>query len=343
MSALRGRRNLAFVIAATVLVIVVGLYDLTRDRLPPGTFIETLSGRKIFAWVPGSSPTTLEGVTARERPRFAAVSGTGQISDLYALTGRRGEWEVTSWALTESKLLNRDNENAITLMNRRKVGYPGPIREFDVSPWRDGEPNLIVFDRAGADRLSVRRLPLGESESDGVRAIDAGITPPLPGLEDGERRTLSMATHSGNLPDLFVIDSGRDLRWRISAYSGESGFSRKLDDWVTTKVVSGTLKQDEWQLDAVESPDPDVRPDLQMLTRGIKSGSNHTELHVLTEESGFREFPTRIPVNLDGDLGASHQLLTLPQFEAGDKVFGVILHLFPRGEQVKISWLPFQP
>ena len=341
MSLLRARRNLAFVVAATLLVVTFGLYDLTKDRLAPGTFLETLSGRKIYAWVPGSKPATLEGVKADERPRFAADSGIGQIADLYALTGRPGEWEIASWSISAEKILTRDDRDGTTLLSRRRLGFPGKIGEFDVSPWSDGDPNLFVFDEAGDDRIRVRRLQFGANENRD-RVFAAGTTPPLPELAPGERRTLSMATHSGELPDLYVIDSGRDLRWRISVYSAESGFRQKLDEWVTARVVSGKLKQDEWQLDMVESPEENHRPDLQMLTRGIRSGSNFTELHTLTEKSGYREFPIRIPVNLEGDLPPRDQLLTLPQFFSGDRTFGVILHVFPRGEVIKISWSPFR-
>lgn len=106
------------------------------------------------------------------------------------------------------------------------------------------------------------------------------------------RREVAVATWSGPLPDLFVIDRGGSReRVRITVFSGESGFAVPI---ATKRAPLRELDPDEWSFEVGKLVGR--RPSLVGFSRS-GTGTRHPELHVLTGDSGFRRFVVQRPLD----------------------------------------------
>jgi hypothetical protein len=117
---------------------------------------------------------------------------------------------------------------------------------------------------------------------------------PLP-PQRSDRREFFVARWSGSRPDLFVID--RDVnrrrppsprRWSIRIYSGESDFEKLAFETLIKKSISKKLSQRDWWLNVGVRRPP--KPSLVLVTRGKRTGTGQTEVHVLSGHSGFHRF-----------------------------------------------------
>lgn len=152
-------------------------------------------------------------------------------------------------------------------------GRAATRRVLDIGEWTTG---TVAFDMR-LERGGVRSRILPLSARGGVVARGfARLARPL------VRRDVAVATWSGSLPDLFVIDRlGARERVRITVFSGESGFTAPI---ATTRASFRKLDPDEWSLDIGRVTGR--RPSLIAFSRSGQR--SRPEIHVLTGDSGFR-------------------------------------------------------
>jgi len=94
---------------------------------------------------------------------------------------------------------------------------------------------------------------------------------------------LALATYSGTVPDLFLVDSSRTSRAHLLILSGESRFSKSI---LATDLPL-VIPPDNWNVFVVRrGPGP---PDVVLVKRRI-SQSTQIELHALSGISGYKDF-----------------------------------------------------
>jgi|GEM_PF-3523690 len=324
--------NFLLVVIAVSLVVGVGLYDLTRNRLAEGSYIRDRNGKLILTFLPKQQMGTLPGLSTSSRARFTPGT-TVQPDDLWALYGKPGKWVLASWRY------EYDGYRGFAVGKYRKKGrmrsdYAGDIGRFELDTWGGTDPNLFFFGESG-DRITVNRMPLRSGASAGQVQVE-GRTPRLGRLPDSSVRSLSMAAYSGSLPDLYVIDSKSNDTWDVAVYSGESGFRKLLGTFITDRIKSGEIRQKDWIAGIMERPSG--KPDLGLVTDSVFNGSSHTELHFGTGKSGFKDFPLRIATNRWGAHVPGRQLFLIPLSDAGydDLAIGGVLDVYPRKGEYRV-------
>lgn len=321
------------IVLASALIGGLALFDLTKERFPTGAFIKNLDGRTYFSFIPAMGQVTLPGITTKPAAEFALNVDPEHSAEIWSLQGRPGSWTARSWDAgppsDDDEIVNSDVEE----IGSYRFDYPAGIPTFDVGSWT-GETNLLVPGESGG-RIAITRIPVEPGADRRGRGIDAGATPPLGRVPKGGTRTISFA-QTGELPDLYVLDGRADLTWRVRAFSASSGFREEIMDEVTTDVISGKLDTDEWEVTMIGNDQSDP-PDLGLLTRGIRSGSNHLELHILSAESDFQEFPTRIPT--DRLIPPQHQVFI--GASRSEERFSAIYEIFPVRKRYELTRLPF--
>lgn len=322
-----------FVALGAIVIVGLGLFDFSKARLQPEEFLRSKSGRAIHSWLPINRISVIPDITAAERPRFVTDPGLASAESLWALAGTPGNWKVSSWQQEDPGSLS-EPPGKFEYLRTRHLQYPKYIEKFDIGPWGSpGASSLFSFKterRAGGGNVTVTRLPLVPAEGP---AETLGSTPPLPRLAEGSQRVLQIRNYSGPMPDLYVVDSAPSKRWRISVYSGESRFQSLIARKFTVEVVAGPLSPKDWAVSLMQPPLAGP-PDLSLVTTGFQSGTNHVELHILTERSEYREFPVRIATELDGHVRPSHQILitsptAIDRDDRDRTKLGQILDLFP--------------
>jgi len=169
-----------------------------------------------------------------------------------------------------------------------RLGTPSPLRTLDVAVW-NSEP--AVFE--------MRLQPRGVATR--VRPVAGGGTTAAVGFAEipeprAAFRRVAIATWSGRLPDLFVIDHlAFEKRMRVSVFSGESAFTQLVDQMRASFVG---LDPRQWAFDvgALYGGRPDL---IGFRHAGAPSGL--PEVHVLSGETRFRTF------SLQGTLRAADE------------------------------------
>ena len=174
-------------------------------------------------------------------------------------------------------------------------------RVLDIGEWSTG---TVIFDMQ-LERGGVRARVLSLDRRGSVEASGfARLSRPL------VKREVAVATWSGTLPDLFIIDSGGAReRVRITVFSGESGFSETIA-WEYAPLRK--LDPDEWAFDVGRLVGR--RPSLVAFTRS-GTGSDGPEIHALSGDSRFRQFIVHRRVDpraVDGQRSTA-----APRFAAG--------------------------
>ena len=158
---------------------------------------------------------------------------------------------------------------------------------FDVEVWPGAGPALFALS-------SPRRSPLLRvlSLRTGRQLLESRV--PVP-PQRSDRRDFFVARWSGPRPDLFVIDRNVNRRrppsprrWSIRIYSGESGFRKLAFETSIKKSLSRQLSRRDWWLNVGVRRPP--KPSLVLVTRGKRTGTGQTEVHVLSGHSGFHRF-----------------------------------------------------
>lgn len=160
---------------------------------------------------------------------------------------------------------------------RVKVPKLTQRERFDVGTWTQG-PALFEM-KLGPNSILTTVTNLGKHVFAESRAKALLPEPP------SGHRDVAIATYSGALPDLYVVDRGRRReRVEITVLSGESGFRKVI---MSRRAPIRNLDPKNWAVDV--SRVIGRRPSLLSFSRA-GTGSGHPEEHVLNGNSGFRTF-----------------------------------------------------
>ena len=231
-------------------------------------------------------PKRLVGVTVAPGSTVVTSIDPGAPANLWILSRRGARTEVVGSRMPRPHNPRGARQRVLTPDVRATLG-PLAGEPIDVEEWPGSGPALFaVSSPHRSPKLSVLSLrtgrPLLESEV------------PVPSQRT-DRREFFVARWSGSRPDLFVID--RDVnrrrrpsphRWAIRVYTGESGFRKLTFETSIRKNLSRQLSQRDWWLDMGLRRQP--KPSLVLVTRGKRTGTGQTEVHVLSGNSGFHRF-----------------------------------------------------
>lgn len=184
----------------------------------------------------------------------------------------------TGKGLTIDRYLRVDERRMARLHKTVGVTAPAGTR-FDIAHWRQDDDGVLFMMRDLGRTIDLR----GIAPTDPVRTIVRRRVP-IERAETGTTRYLAIARWSGKLPDLFVIQRGSQLsRVRVTVFSGESGFSRRVLD---VRAPLRGITPTGWDVDVGRADG--ARPDLILVRRGGRSRS--PELHVLNGDDRFQSF-----------------------------------------------------
>ena len=193
---------------------------------------------------------------------------------------------------------------------------------IDVETWAGIEPALFVISSPRRSP-SLRLLSLRT----GRRLLESRVPVP-PQLSD--RRDFFVARWSGPRPDLFVID--RDVYrsrppsrrpWAIRVYAGESGFKTVAFETTIPQWLSKRLSQGDFWLDVGTRRQP--KPSLVLVTKG-RTGTDQTEIHVLSGKSRFRRFTLHTGTDLPDQIGLSRRFIFRSEQRGGSVLMVQIRH-----------------
>jgi hypothetical protein len=199
-------------------------------------------------------------------------------------------------------------EQGARLVTRFKMNAPKGT-QFDVSQWPPLRAEaLFVIQQVGNNLLTtVRRTDNGSV----YKRMISTVGPPFP----GSTREYAIATYSGRIPDLFIIDRNvKDTRVRLRILTGESGFRRQV---LSTGLPFEGVAPPEWSLDvgsiASEPPSDlsgevqNIRPDITFFQRD--PGREHTGLKVALGEQSYQGFSFQRDLDTPGDVPPQNRFL----------------------------------
>lgn len=177
------------------------------------------------------------------------------------------------------------------LRNPLDLAAPAAGTVFDISHWTRDDDGVLFMIRNRGRSIDVRAIV----PTSPVRTI-ARARVPIERVEAGTVRDFAIAHWSGSRPDLFVIQRGAAIsRVRVSVYSGESSFSKRILD--VRSPVRG-IARPSWSVDVGRVAG--ARPDVILVSRG--SRSRRPEIHVLDGDNRFASFlmqrKTALPKNV---------------------------------------------
>ncbi len=184
---------------------------------------------------------------------------------------------------------------------------------IDVEDWGTQGPALFVVS-------SPRRSPwlrVFSLQNERILLGSRVLLPP----QRSDRRDFFVARWSGPRPDLFVIDRNANrrrptssYRWLIRIYTGESGFRTLAFETSIRKWLSKRLSEGNWWLDVGIRRRPP--PSLVLVTKG-RTGTDHTEVHVLSGRSRFRRFSLHAGTELSERAGLTRRFVFQPEGRGG--------------------------
>jgi hypothetical protein len=271
-AAFRGRRGA--VLSVSLIVWALALFDLTLLPRMPTQHLVTLPSKQ------------LAGVTVSPGSALFTSTDPAAPGDLWILSrGDTGTRVVgVPLPLAHGRRGARDRTLAARMRMTLRYLEGTPI---DVEDWAGIEPALFVISSPRRSP-SLRLLSLRT----GRRLLESRVPVP-PQLSD--RRDFFVARWSGPRPDLFVIDRDANRHrppssppWSIRIYTGESDFETLAFETSIRKRLSKQLSQRDWWLDVGTRRQP--KPSLVLVTKGGQTGTDQTEVHVLSGRSRFRRF-----------------------------------------------------
>lgn len=287
--AFQGRRGA--VLSVALIVWGLALFDLTLLPRVATQYLGTLPVKRIgeVTVTPGS--TLLTSTDPAAPANFWIVSPRGAATEVAGVQLPR--------AHSRRGVRHRDLTPSVRTTLRAVGGTP-----VDVEEWPGSGPALFVIS-------SLRRSPALRliSLRSGRPLLESRV--PLP-PQKSDRRDFFVARWSGPRPDLFVIDRNvnrrrqrHPRRWVVRIYSGESGFRQLVFQASLQKKLSKQLSQVNWWLDVGLRRQP--KPSLVLIARG-ETGTEQTEVHILSGHSRFRRFTL-------------HAITELPDEEGPDRPF----------------------
>jgi hypothetical protein len=262
------------VLAVSLIVWALALFDLTQLPRVSSQFLGTLPSKRLV------------GVTVAPGSLVVTSTDPSSPANLWILSRRDDATRIVGVQLAPPHSRRGVTRKILTPRLRTTLraveGTP-----FDVEVWPGSGPALFALS-------SPRRSPLLGviSLRTGRQLLESRV--PVP-LQRSDRRDFFVARWSGPRPDLFVIDRNVNRRrppsprrWSIRIYSGESDFEKLAFETSIKKSISRQLSQRDWWLNVGVRRPP--TPSLVMVTRGKRTGTGQTEVHVLSGHSGFHRF-----------------------------------------------------
>lgn len=219
---------------------------------------------------------------------FALPAGAVREGSVFATDGDAPDDNTPLWSIRGSGsngVAQELNYSAATPRITRysaPVGPPSDDRRLDVGTWR-GRPAIFEF-RVYPSGIRARVIVLGGRGRVAVRGLASLANPRV-------HRDVAVATFSGPLPDLYVIDRlGSQERVRISVFSGESAFSNRI---ASTRIGLRDLDPATWSIDIARLEG--VKPEL-LAFAGSGTSTGYPEIHILSGESGYAQFYLERPI-----------------------------------------------
>jgi hypothetical protein len=262
------------VLTVSLIVWALALFDLTLLPRVSSQYLRTLPSKRLV------------GVTVAPGSTVVTSTDPDAPADLWVISHRGTKVEVVGAQMPRPHNPRGVRQRVLTPSVRTTLGTLGG-KPIDVEEWLGSGPALFVVS-------SPRRSPTLRvlSLRSGRPLLESRV--PLPPRRT-DSRDLFVARWSGPRPDLFVIDRDVNRRrpksphlWSTRIYSGESGFKKLVFQTSIRKKLSKQLSQRDWWLDVGLRRQP--KPSLVLVTRGKRTGTGQTEVHVLSGHSGFHRF-----------------------------------------------------
>lgn len=271
-AAFRGRTGA--VLTVSLIVWALALFDLTLLPRVASQYLGTLPPKRL-----ADVPVT---------PGSVLVTSTdpGSPANLWILSRRGDATRVVGVQLPPAHGRRSARERTLDARLHTTLGALGG-RPVDVEAWPGAGPALfVVSSPRRSPSLRVLSLRTGRA------LLESRV--PLP-PQKSDRRDFFVARWSGPRPDLFVVDRNVNRRrppsprpWSIRVYSGESDFKKLAFETSIRKTLSKQLSQRDWWVDVGFRRQR--KPSIVLVTKGKRTGTGHTEVHVLSGRSGFRHF-----------------------------------------------------
>jgi hypothetical protein len=312
-SSLRSRFNTVFqgrtrtVLCVALVIWGLALFDLTLLPRNPNTFLPFLLPERLVGVVVQPDVTIVTSTPSTRPPGPWLITPVGN--------GAR----VVGADLPDEHDPKRRRDRRFTATLKTTVPKLGGTTPFDVAAWDGDAPALFTISsphrrRPLIDVYGLRGKPR--------RLLSARV--PLP-AQTMDRRDLAIERWSGPRPDLFVIERNAQRRkpkrppsfqpWSVRIYSGESGFKHQIVHSQLRPKLSRRLSKYEWWV-AVGSRHH-KKPDIVLVTRERKTGSQRTEIHILSGKKLFHQFSVHAATALPQRIGPERQFVFQPDSEGG--------------------------
>ncbi len=192
-------------------------------------------------------------------------------------------------------------EEGARLVSRFPLSAP-PDAQFDVAQWPPLRTDaLFSIEPLGQNLLTtVRRADNGDVH----QRMISKVGPPSP----GSTRDYAVATYSGRIPDLFIIDRDiEETRVQLRVLSGETDFKTQI---LATALPFAGVAPPEWSLDfgAIASQAPSNLSTEEVKIRGdiaffqSDPEREHTALRVSLGEADYQGFSFQRDLDTPGDV-----------------------------------------
>jgi hypothetical protein len=271
-SAFQGRKGA--VLAVSLVVWALALFDLTLLPRVASQYLGTLP------------PKRLPGVTVTPGSVLVTSTDPGSPANFWILSREGDVTRVVGVRLPRAHGRRSATDRTLDARLHTTLGALAGT-PVDVEAWPGAGPALFVVS-------SPRRSPSLRilSLRTGRPLLESRV--PLP-PQRSDRRDFFVARWSGSRPDLFVIDRNVNRRkppsprpWSIRVYAGESGFKKLAFETSIRRKLSKQLSQRDWWVDV--GIRRQLKPSIVLVTKGKRTGTGHTEVHILSGRSGFRYF-----------------------------------------------------
>jgi hypothetical protein len=305
------------VLSVTLIVWALALFDLTLLPRVDTQFLAALPSKRVV------------GVTVTPSSTLVTSTDPAAPANLWILNHQGATTQVVGVQVPRPHDPRGVRHRLLTHSVRATLPALGGA-PVDVEEWPGSGPALFVIS-------SPRRSPTLRvlSLRSGRPLLESRV--PLP-PQKSDSRDFFLARWSGSRPDLLVVDRDVNRRrppsprpWSIRIYSGESGFKKLIFRTPLEKKLSKQLSERDWWLDVGFRRQP--KPSLVLVTRGKRTGTGQTEVHILSGHSRFRRFTLHTGTELPERDGLTRRFLYQSERHGGavlmTEIHGGRLSLLP--------------
>ena len=307
-AAFQGRKGA--VLAISLIVWSLALFDLTLLPRVSSQYLGTLPSKRLVGVTVAPGSTV---VTSNDPSGPANLWIFSRYDDTTRIVGAQLP-PTHSLRGVRSKILTPRLRTTL----RAVEGTP-----FDVEVWPGAGPALFAVSSPRSSPL----LRLTSLQA-GRKLLESRVPAPA---QKSDRRDFFVAHWSGPRPDLFVIDRDVNRRhpqsrrpWKIRVYSGETGFERLAFEASLKTSISKQLSRRDWRIDVGVRHSP--KPSVVLVTRGTRTGTGQTEVHILSGNSGFRRFTLHAGTELPERDGLTRRFVFQSERRGGAALMTEIRH-----------------